>query len=297
MSNTHSRKHSNSHQSGSRQGSHASTNRTNNTQNEEANSSEGRIDRIERVLETFVNHVAREPIHAGTSTLDQYRRQQPPVFKGRIEDDPSIAEYWMGQTEKLLRHLRYDDADKVNCATFMLEDEAGRWWQTTQRALQTRNITWGRFKKLFTAKYLPRSWKERKVWEFMQLKQTRDMTVAQYDAKFVQLIKYVPMYETDEWQKAQKFVSGLKAELQQALSTWELSTYETALHKALTTERNMLRVQYTKMEETSNKRNDNRSQPIRRDTETLRRCSQCNQFHPEGECAYNLPHCYVCGKE
>ena len=45
------------------------------------------------------------------------------------------------------------------------------------------------------------------------------MSVTQYDVKFTQLIRYVPMYETDEWKKAQKFVGGLKMELQEALSS------------------------------------------------------------------------------
>ena len=60
-------------------------------------------------------------------------------------------------------------------------------------------MTWARFKEAFNTKYFPRSWKEEKTWEFMKLRQTDEMSVTQYDVKFTQLIRYVPMYETDEW--------------------------------------------------------------------------------------------------
>ena len=53
----------------------------------------------------------------------------------------------------------------------------------------------------------------------MNLKQTGEMSVAQYNTQFNQLIKYVPMYDADEWKKVQKFLSKLWVELQQALST------------------------------------------------------------------------------
>ena len=63
-------------------------------------------------------------------------------------------------------------------------------------------MTWEAFKKAFDAKYFPLSWRQEKSWEFMNPKQTGEMLVAQYDTKFNQLIKYVLMYNADEWQKA-----------------------------------------------------------------------------------------------
>ena len=98
---------------------------------------EGRLDRMERVIENLLNYTTRgEPAKNADNVLEQYRRQRPPIFKGKPNDDPSMAEYWLEQTEKLLRHLQYNDEEKLNCATFMLEEEAGRWWQTAKRALQ-----------------------------------------------------------------------------------------------------------------------------------------------------------------
>jgi len=83
---------------------------------------------------------------------------------------------------------------------------------------------------MFNNKYFPRSWKEERIWEFMRLKQTDEVSVSQYDNRFTQLIKYVPMYETDKSQKAQKFVSGLQVNLQEVLSGWDVDTYKEAIH-------------------------------------------------------------------
>ena len=90
---------------------------------------------MERVIENLLNYTTRGAKNAD-NVMEQYRRQRPPIFKGKPNDDPNMAEYWLEQTKKLLRHLQYNDEDKLNCATFMLEEEARKWWQTAERALQ-----------------------------------------------------------------------------------------------------------------------------------------------------------------
>ena len=267
---------------------------------------EGRLDRMERVMENLMTYVTRgESARQPDNVLEQYRRQRPPTFKGKPGDDPSIAEYWLEQTEKLLRHLQYNDQDKVNCATFMLEEEAGRWWQTMERTLQqtcsrqeseddeTPITVWEAFKKAFNAKYFPVSWRQEKSWEFMNLKQTGEMSVTQYDTKFNQLIKYVPMYNADEWQKAQKFLSGLRIELQQALSTWTVDSYEEALNKALTTEKNLLRVRQIRSEEA---KGSTEQKSGNKNLQSSKRCPKCKKNHPGRKCLAGTSSCYSCGE-
>jgi len=76
------------------------------------------------------------------------------------------------------------------------------------------------------------------------------MLATQFDIKFIQLIKYVLMYDANEWQKAQKFMSRLRVELQQALSSWSANLYEEALSRALRTKKNFLKVKLIRSEET-----------------------------------------------
>ncbi|XP_052187706.1 uncharacterized protein LOC127798285 [Diospyros lotus] len=270
----------------------------------ESSSSEDRFERMERFLENMLTYVSREePTRHTTTALERYRHLRPPVFKGRTGDDPSSAEYWLEQTEKLLQHLQCSEEEKVRCATYTLEEEAGRWWQSTERSLirsqQEREAenedvptyTWAGFKEEFNAKYFSKSWKEERIWEFMRLKQTGEMSVSQYDNRFIQLIKYVPMYETDESQKAQKFVSGLQEHLQQVLSGWDVETYKEALHRALTIERNLTRAKIIKTEEgsKSGKLGSPTTQP--RDDG---KCPRCKRKHPGKRCVLR---CYGCGEE
>ena len=63
------------------------------------------------------------------------------MFRGRPANDPTISEYWLDQTEKILHRLRISNEDKVECATYMLEEEAAQWWRSMQQAIpsQTRS--------------------------------------------------------------------------------------------------------------------------------------------------------------
>ena len=47
----------------------------------------------------------------------------------------------------------------------------------------------------------------------MNLRQTRDMTVAQHEDDFSSLINYMPIYNLDEEVKDQKFLRVLKWEI------------------------------------------------------------------------------------
>ncbi|XP_052197382.1 uncharacterized protein LOC127804547 [Diospyros lotus] len=142
----------------------------------------------------------------------------------RFERMERFLENMLTYTEKLLQHLQCSEEEKVRCATYTSE-EAGRWWQSTERSImrsqQEREAededvpmyTWAGFKEEFNAKYFPKSWKEERIWEFMRLRQTDEMS--------------------------------------QVLSGWDIETYKEALYRALTIERNLTRAKIIKSEEES----------------------------------------------
>ncbi|XP_052176621.1 uncharacterized protein LOC127790928 [Diospyros lotus] len=168
-------------------------------------------------------------------------------FGGHRDQNPSEGEFWIEKTEKLLDHLHCGEEEKVNCATFMLQDEADRWWKGVKREMSPRArapyITWERFKELFNEKYLSLNLRMKNEREFMELKQTGDMTVAQYEDAFSRLIKYMPIYEGDERIKAQKFWGGLNSKLQRALSSISTQSYTEVVLQAFTTEANLSRIE------------------------------------------------------
>ena len=62
----------------------------------------------------------------GPSILEHFRRLNPPYFKG--ESQPLVVEYWLWAIEKIFRTIKCEEDEKVNLATFMLEEHADVWW-------------------------------------------------------------------------------------------------------------------------------------------------------------------------
>jgi len=73
---------------------------------------------------------------------------------------------------------------------------------TAQAQGEPQYVNWEMFKELFNEKYFPLSARMAKERDFMGLKQMEDMSVAQYEDAFTRLIKYMPIYESDEKIKA-----------------------------------------------------------------------------------------------
>ncbi|MCI58225.1 pol polyprotein, partial [Trifolium medium] len=79
-------------------------------------------------------------------------------------------------------------------------------------------ITWARFKREFLTKYFPTDERNRKVVEFMELKQG-NMSVSEYAAKFEELYHFAPHYNTVEAKedKCVKFENGLRPDIKQLI--------------------------------------------------------------------------------
>ncbi|MCI62518.1 hypothetical protein A2U01_0083775, partial [Trifolium medium] len=78
-------------------------------------------------------------------------------------------------------------------------EEANHWWKNARQRLGAGGavVTWERFKREFLIKYIPADVRNRKVVEFMELKQG-NMYVADYAAKFESLCAFSPHYNTVE---------------------------------------------------------------------------------------------------
>ncbi|MCI69238.1 hypothetical protein A2U01_0090499, partial [Trifolium medium] len=77
------------------------------------------------------------------------------------------------------------DEHRVLLGGYVLHDEADHWWGNVKQRLEVDGafITWARFKREFLTKYFPANKRNRKVIEFMELKQG-SMSVSEYAAKF-----------------------------------------------------------------------------------------------------------------
>ena len=72
--------------------------------------------------------------------------------------------------------------------------------------------------------------------EFVLLEQ-RDLTVAQYEAKFTELSRFVPQLIATEEEKALKFQDGLKPYLKNKISILKLGVYLEVVDRALIAEK------------------------------------------------------------
>ncbi|KAL0549498.1 hypothetical protein IC582_013982 [Cucumis melo] len=93
-------------------------------------------------------------------------------------------------------------------------------------------ITWEQFKENFYAKFFSANVKHAKLQEFLNLEQS-DMTVEQYDAEFDMLSRFAPKVVRDEATRTEKFVRGLRLDLQGIVRALRPATHAAALRIAL----------------------------------------------------------------
>ena len=65
---------------------------------------------------------ARQPaaITPQRSAIERMARYRPIYFKGKKEDEPSMAENWLERTERMLVQMHCTAEEKLECATSLL---------------------------------------------------------------------------------------------------------------------------------------------------------------------------------
>ncbi|TYJ97415.1 ty3-gypsy retrotransposon protein [Cucumis melo var. makuwa] len=145
--------------------------------------------------------------------LRDFRKYNPKTFDGSMDN--------LTKTHVVDVHRDYlsvhevPKRPKVQCAVFFLEDRGTAWWETAERMLggDDSKITREQFKENFYAKFFSANVKHAKLQKFLNLKQG-DMTVKQYDIEFDMLSCFAPDVVRDVAARAEKFVRGLKLDLQ-----------------------------------------------------------------------------------
>lgn len=104
------------------------------------------------------------------------------------------------------------------------------------------------------------------------------------------------MYKADEWQKAQKFLGGLKVELQRALNSWTMDTYKEALDRALATETNLLRVGLIRSDDKKKDPKGGEHKLGGKNSKDSEPCPQCDKVHLGRQCFLKHVRCFICGE-
>ncbi|KAL0549644.1 hypothetical protein IC582_014131 [Cucumis melo] len=115
---------------------------------------------------------------------------------------PSNAKRWMNLVEKCFGVLEWPKERKVKLATFLLQGGTEDWWILYAARVGGVNIVmWEGFRKGFQEKFYPHLFVDTKRKEFLNLKQG-NMTIAEYENKFIELVKYVISFIMDEEDKS-----------------------------------------------------------------------------------------------
>ncbi|KAM5562260.1 hypothetical protein ABKV19_017464 [Rosa sericea] len=157
------------------------------------------------------------------------------AFQG--DTDYLLADQWIENMETYYDMVVCTDMEKKITATFLLQGEAGRWWDFV---LKTRNIstmTWEGFVELFRDMYLPASGREKLGVDFISLVQGT-MSVKDYEARFSQLYRFVR--PIDPVSLARKFQRGLNLVIRDRVTPLQLPTVALIFASALGFEQELL---------------------------------------------------------
>ncbi|KAL5827340.1 hypothetical protein ACOSQ3_019174 [Xanthoceras sorbifolium] len=160
-------------------------------------------------------------------TLEQFKKLGPPAFKGT--SDPSVAEAWLKQIEKVFTTIGCPDEQK---------------WDATSRILRTTlqendPITWGMFMNAFNEKYFPDRVRFRMERDFLNLKQGGN-TVTEYEEQFTSLSRFVTQLIPNDESKGRRFLDGLHPDIQSRVEVLKLGRYADIVDRALIAERSMV---------------------------------------------------------
>ncbi|KAL0544048.1 hypothetical protein IC582_019159 [Cucumis melo] len=210
---------------------------------------------------------------------------------------------WLSSLETIFRYMKCPEDQKVQCAVFMLTDRGTAWWETTERMLSgdVSQITWQQFKESFYAKFFSASLRDAKRQEFLNLEQG-DMTVEQYDAEFDMLSRFAPEMIATEAARADKFVRGLRLDIQGLVRAFRPATHADALRLAvdLSLQERANSSKIAGRGSTSGQKRKAEQQPVPVPQRNFRPGGEFRSFQQKpfeaGEAARGKPLCTTCGK-
>ncbi|XP_074337678.1 uncharacterized protein LOC141674877 [Apium graveolens] len=134
--------------------------------------------------------------------------------------------------KKAFAFTNVGDNQKVEYATYFLKGESNYWWETAKALEAAKIINWDRFKRMFSDKYFPRYMQTQMEMKFLELKQN-NMTVGEYEKKFIVLSRFMGDYVDSEEKRAKRFQQGLKPWLRSRVAAFELTTYAEVVQKVM----------------------------------------------------------------
>jgi hypothetical protein len=183
-------------------------------------------------IERLFNRLATNaPNPASEFTREHARQYGAYDFSSTSELTSAID--WISRMERVFGSLGVPAARRVRMAVEFLVGDAYRWWEFVSRDfIDPSAITWAQFRMLFEDRYLSPAIRDRLRREFMSWVQG-DMTVLQYEERFIMLSYYAPELVANERDKIDRFIQGLHDDYQDRMSAVEYESFRKAVDAAL----------------------------------------------------------------
>ncbi|XP_012448818.1 uncharacterized protein LOC105772004 [Gossypium raimondii] len=133
------------------------------------------------------------------------------LFKGVAGTTPTVIEYWLEATERILYDMECTPTQKLKGTMSFLRDEAYCRWQAISKYVGARYIG-------------------ARTLQFFKLSQG-SMFVTDYEASFLRLSRYSLGMVDDEQDKCTRFESGLRPDLMMQESPLQERVFEALVEK------------------------------------------------------------------
>ena len=146
------------------------------------------MDKVIQIV-TTATHQTRESSEEQRGMIERALKLEAKTYDGT--DDPEAAYLWLDRVSEIYAVMGCSDEQKVLFSGFLMAARAKDWWEAFKRRHPT-GVTWDQFRQAFMDRFYPRSYQDAKIEEFLRLEQ-RSLTVTEYEQRFSELVKFVPM--------------------------------------------------------------------------------------------------------
>ncbi|PRQ55874.1 putative transcription factor interactor and regulator CCHC(Zn) family [Rosa chinensis] len=166
--------------------------------------------------------------------LKMFISLSPPEYAGNLDYSLEGLE-WLRRVKQCFDVLDVPGDLRVGFAVYTLTGAASYWWDFVKRTCDVESMNWDDFEQIFLNRYFPETIRLAKVEEFLNLTQG-EMTVSQYDSKFIELSWHAPNLLTSDKDRAGKFLRGLRPSIGMSIPSFMYNTYHEAVAAALKVE-------------------------------------------------------------
>ena len=164
----------------------------------------------------------------GPAFTIQVKPKDPPVFRGRVDDDVTT---WTAKVQDFFYLTDAGDVQQVAYAATLLQDAASDWWHSllrTRGGMRPRNFV--EFADLLGQRFGSNTRVDRARAELRNIRQGQSETVRAYSTRFEALLGKLPSWEND-WAKSQ-FLWGLHGRVAELVAISSPANLHAAIRQA-----------------------------------------------------------------